>query len=245
MATTTVDLVVPTFNEATTLFDNILRLHSYVSTLNECEATIVIVDNGSTDATVSVAERLCTGIPNVKLLCIREKGRGRALRTAWSSSRADVIGYIDADLSPDIYSIGRMLEALISGACHMVIASRLLSGAQVTRSFKRECASRCYNCLRRVLFPSSIRDAQCGLKLITRETAQRVIALTRSHGWFFDTEVLLLAESAGLVVQEIPIRWEESDASRVNILRTAIEEGVGLFALKLRTLQARSRLRKS
>ena len=203
---------------------------------------MVIADNASTDRTLAVAQKLTTYYPRVSVLHLEEKGRGRALKAAWLASEADVLAYMDVDLSTNLWSFLPLVAPLATGHSDLAIGSRLLRGAMVTRQWKRELISRCYNLLIKAMFANRFSDAQCGFKAIKRSVAQELLPQVEDGEWFFDTELLLLAEERGLRISEVPVDWIEDLDSRVQIASTAVKDVKGL--LRMRTSRLRHQLSK-
>lgn len=229
--TTTVDLVVPVFNEESSLAES-------VETLLEAdlgtgtEVRIVIADNASTDSTPTIAEALARSHDRVCSVRLEEKGRGRALKQVWSESDADVLAYTDVDLATDIRALGPMVEVIRSGLADVAIASRLLPGLAIERGMKREIISRCYNRLLRVSLGTGFSDAQCGLKAVSAEAAKQLLPVIEDTGWFFDTELLARAEWAGLRVHEFGADWTDDPDSSVDVVSTAWEDIKGIVRLR-------------
>jgi glycosyltransferase involved in cell wall biosynthesis len=233
----TVEIVVPTHNEAHVLEARIMRLHRYLTERFPLPWRITIADNGSTDGTSVVARRLARTTPGVGVLVLPAAGRGGALRAAWLRSRADIVAYTDVDLSTDLDALFPLVAPLISGHSDVAVGSRLASGARTDRGPKRELISRAYNRLLKLVLRTPVRDAQCGFKAITATTARQLLPTVRDDGWFFDTELIIRAKRAGMRVFEVPIDWVDDDDSRVKILRTALDDlrGVARLALRERT----------
>jgi glycosyltransferase involved in cell wall biosynthesis len=230
----TVDVVIPVYNEERALPASVATLCDYLETYFPYSWRIVIADNASTDRTLAVAEALAAHHPQVRVLHLDRKGRGRALRRAWLESDADVVAYMDVDLSTTLESFLPLVSPLITGHSDLAIGSRLLRGAAVTRQWKREVISRCYNLLIKLLFRNRFSDAQCGFKAIKGATARRLLPLVENNEWFFDTELLLLAEERGLRIYEVPVDWIEDLDSRVRIAATALEDIKGLLRVRAR-----------
>lgn len=199
---------------------------------------LVIANNGSTDRTLEIARQLAREHRRVRVLDVAEQGRGRALQRAWQSSPAAVLSYMDVDLSTDLAAFPSLIGAVASGDFDLAIGSRLLPGARVQRRWKRELTSRGYNRLVRALVHTRLADAQCGFKAISRTAAQALLPQVQDPGWFFDTELLVLAERLGYRICEIPVHWVEERDSRVNIFSTALADLRGLLRLR-RQLAAR------
>src|SRR5918998_866781 len=227
-----VEVVVPVYNEQEALPKSIPALCAYLETYFPYRWSVVIADNASTDATLSVAEGLASAYPGVSVLHLNEKGRGRALKAAWSASEADIVAYMDVDLSTNLWSFLPLVAPLATGQSDVAIGSRLLRGAMVTRQWKREVISRCYNVLIKALFGNGFSDAQCGFKAIKRSVAQELLPQIEDGEWFFDTELLLLAEERGYRVSEVPVDWVEDLDSRVEVASTALEDVKGLLRVR-------------
>lgn len=230
----TVEVVVPVYNEEPVLERSIRRLHDYLDTQFPFAWRIVIADNGSTDRTREVGRQLAVALDRVELFVVSAKGRGRALRETWSRSTADVVAYVDVDLSTGLTGLLPLVAPLVSGHSDVAIGSRLSEGSVVARGPKREVISRSYNLLLRTLFAVRFRDAQCGFKAVRSDVARRLIPVVRDDAWFFDTELLLLAEHNGLRVHEVPVDWVDDPDSRVDVRSTAMDDLRGVWRV-LRT----------
>ena len=233
-----VEVVVPVYNEEEALPESIPALCAYLETYFPYRWSVLIADNASTDNTLTVAEGLARAYPGVSVLHLDEKGRGRALKAAWLSAEADIVAYMDVDLSTNLWSFLPLIAPLASGHSDVAIGSRLLKGAVVTRQWKREVISRCYNLLIKAMFGNVFSDAQCGFKAIKRSVAHKLLPQIEDNEWFFDTELLLLAEERGYRISEVPVDWVEDLDSRVDITSTAIKDVKGLLRMR------RSRLRR-
>jgi glycosyltransferase involved in cell wall biosynthesis len=230
-----VEVVVPVYNEAAALERSIQCLHQYLSASLPFSWKIVIADNASTDATWSIAARLAGRLDGVRAIHLNAKGRGRALRAAWSASDADVLCYMDVDLSTDLRALLPLVAGLVSGHAEVAIGSRLTAGSRVTRSRKRELISRAYNRLLRAVLRARFSDAQCGFKAVRADVAPALLDQVSDEGWFFDTELLMAAQRAGLRIHEVPVDWTEDPDSRVDISSTAVEDLRGVARLALQS----------
>jgi putative flippase GtrA len=226
-----VDIVVPVYNEAGDLEPSVRRLRAYLDDRFPYPARITIADNASTDATWSIARQLAAGLPGVRAIHLGQKGRGRALRTAWLASDAPVLAYMDVDLSTGLDALLPLVAGLRSGHSQLAIGSRLAPGAQVIRGPKREVISRCYNLILRTVLGAGFRDAQCGFKAIRADVAGELLPLVEDQAWFFDTELLILAERAGLRILEVPVDWVDDPDSRVHLRSTAMADLCGVWRL--------------
>ena len=228
-----VDIAVPVFNEKRTLEGSIRRLHGFLSNGFPLSWRITIADNGSTDGTRAVARRLSYDLRGVEALAVPRRGRGAALHAAWSTDVAQVVSYMDVDLSTDLDALLPLVAPLLSGHSELAIGTRLHRAACVERSFKRELISRSYNRLLRLALRVRFSDAQCGFKAIRADVARQLLPLVHDEGWFFDTELLVLAQRRGLRIHEVPVDWVEDSDSRVQIVPTALADLRGVARLLL------------
>jgi putative flippase GtrA len=219
-----VEIVVPVFNEERDLEPSVRRLHAYLREQFPFSATITIADNASSDATWSVATALADELPEVRAVHLDAKGRGRALRQTWTDSNAQVVAYMDVDLSTDLAALLPLVAPLLSGHSDVAIGSRLARSSRVVRGPKREFVSRCYNLILRTALGTRFSDAQCGFKAMRAECARALLPHVLDSAWFFDTELLVLAERSGLRIAEVPVDWVDDPDSRVDIVATAIAD---------------------
>ena len=207
------------------------RLHGYLSAGFPFSWRIVVADNASTDRTLAVARRLSYELPGVEAIHLAAKGRGRALRRAWSSSDARVLCYMDVDLSTDLSALLPMVAPLLSGHSELAIGSRLSAGSRVTRGHRREFISRTYNRILHLVLRARFTDAQCGFKAIRSDAAAVLLPLVSDEEWFFDTELLMLAQRHGMRIHEVAVDWVEDSDSRVDIVATALADLRGVVRL--------------
>jgi putative flippase GtrA len=220
--------VVPVRNEERDLAPSIRRLVTYLRTSFPFSAQVTIADNGSTDGTWPIAVDLERTFSEVRAVQLAQPGRGRALRAQWSASRAEVVSYMDVDLSTDLKALLPLVAPLLSGHSDVAIGTRLARGARVVRGPRREVISRCYNLLLRAALGARFSDAQCGFKAIRTDRARALLPLTRDTSWFFDTELLVLAQRAGLRIHEVPVDWIDDTDSRVDVVATALGDLRGI-----------------
>jgi glycosyltransferase involved in cell wall biosynthesis len=232
----TIDIVVPVYNEERTLAASIATLVDFVRGAEMFTASIVIADNASVDRTLGVAHELAERFAEVRVLHLPRKGRGGALRAAWSASRADIVSYMDVDLSTNLRFFPLLVHGLSIGY-DVAIGSRLLQASQIKRSLKREVLSRIYNGIVKGLFLNRFSDAQCGFKALRRQVAAELLPVVEDDAWFFDTELLLQAERRGYRIFEVPVEWIEDLDSRVAIVPTALADLRGLLRVRLAELR--------
>lgn len=223
------DVAVPAFNEQAGLERGIRTLHRYLTENFDGSWRITIADNASTDDTSVIADRLAAELPEVIATHLLAKGRGRALKKVWLESPAEIVAYVDADLSTDLDALPPLIAPLLSGHSDIAIGTRLARSSRVVRGAKREFISRGYNLLLRGAMSVRFSDAQCGFKAVRREVAQQLLPLIEDDGWFFDTELLIIAERSGLRIHEVPVDWIDDPQSTVQLGQTAREDVKGMF----------------
>jgi putative flippase GtrA len=226
----TLDVVIPVFNEERSL---VASVEAVVALLDDLPlvSTVTVADNASTDRTGALADQLAARHPGVRVVHLEEKGRGRALKAAWSSSDADVLVYMDVDLSTDLNALLPLVAPLLTGHSDLAIGSRLARTSRTVRGPRREIVSRGYNYLLRGAMRARFSDAQCGFKAIRRDVADRLLPLVHDDAWFFDTELLVVAERSGLRIHEVPVDWVDDPDSSVDVLRTALDDLRGMARL--------------
>jgi len=228
-----VDIVLPVHNEEGDLAASTRSLRSYLDSVIPFPTVVTIVDNGSTDTTYSIASELALELEGVRAIRIETKGRGSALRCAWSRSEARVVAYMDVDLSTSLNALLPLIAPVVSGHAPVAIGTRLAHGSRIVRSQKREVISRLYNLVLKVALRSKFTDAQCGFKAVDAEVARSLMSDVQDNEWFFDTELLVRAQRRGIRIDEIPVDWVENTDSRVQIVRTAVQDLKGVVRLML------------
>jgi len=226
-----VEIVVPVYNEAEHLTERITELRRFLDDSFPFRALVTVVDNASTDATAAIAAQLAHTLPGVAAVHLPRKGRGYALRSAWSTSTAPVVAYMDVDLSTSLSALLPLVTPLLSGHSDIAIGTRLAKGARVVRGPKRELISRAYNHIVKVLLRGRFSDAQCGFKALRRDAAAELLPLVEDDEWFFDTELLVTAQRLGMRLLEVPVEWVDDPDSRVQILHTAVSDLRGVWRL--------------
>jgi putative flippase GtrA len=227
--TTVLDVVVPVHNEEAQLAASVRRLHDHLEQTFPYPFRITVADNASTDGTWEIAQRLANTLAEVAAVRLTEKGRGRALNQVWSRSDATVLAYMDVDLSTDLDALWPLVAPLLSGHSDVAIGTRLHRSSRVVRGPRREVISRCYNLVLRAALGLRASDAQCGFKAIRAEVAAELLPLIQDTTWFFDTELLVLAERSGLRIHEVPVDWVDDPDSRVDIVSTARDDLRGVW----------------
>ncbi|MFF2298711.1 glycosyltransferase [Arthrobacter sp. NPDC058127] len=225
------DVTIPVFNEERDLEECLRRLHGHLRESFPHGFRITVADNASTDGTLKIAERVARELPELAVVHLEEKGRGNALRKVWLASPSPVLAYMDVDLSTDLAALAPLLAPLISGHSDLAIGTRLTRNSRVVRGPKREFISRSYNLMLHSLMGARFSDAQCGFKAIRADVAQQILPHTMDNSWFFDTELLVLAERCGLRVHEVPVDWIDDPNSSVDVVRTALADIRGMVRL--------------
>lgn len=229
-------IVLPTYNEEKVVKENTLKVYDFCQkNLKDYDWQILIADNGSIDETPKIAKELSKNYPKILFFHIPERGRGYALKKAWKDYEADIYTYMDIDLATDLNYFPLLIKAISEENFDLAIGSRLKKESKVERSLKREILSRIYNFLLKIFFQPSFKDAQCGFKAISKKVAQKILPKIKNNNWFFDTELLILAEKVGFKIKEIPVEWIETRKvvrkSTVKVLSTAWEDIKGMIRL--------------
>ena len=237
------DIVLPVLNEEHDLARAVEKLSAFLAdNLLEYDCRIVIADNGSTDSTPAICRQLSQDTPRVGFIRLEERGRGRALKRAWAERDADLVSYMDVDLSTGLEALPLLVRAVDHEGYDVAIGSRLARGAQVVgRPLKREIISRAYSLMVRTMFWTGFLDPQCGFKVLNRRTSHSVVGVVRDNGWFFDSEMLIIAEKNGYRIKEVPVHWIDDPDSRVDIVRTAYGDLKGILRLRAGGLRRASR----
>lgn len=218
------DLVLPVYNERDVVAASITTVHSHLAANIQYEWRILVADNGSTDGTAEAVEELSGSMDRLDLLRIDRKGRGRALRTAWLCSQADVVAYMDIDLATRLDAFQPLVAAIAEDGYDIAVGRRFGPGATVTgRRLIREITSRGFNKLVQILFGATVVDMQCGFKAMSRGAADRLLPEVVDDEWFFDTELLVRAERCGCRIQMVPVHWTDDPNSHVRIVSDAVE----------------------
>lgn len=235
----TFEVTIPVLNEEETLAKQVRVLHNFLSRNfpDKNQWSIVIADNGSTDRTPEIALGLGEELPEIRLVKVPEKGVGLALKTSWSASRADMVGYMDLDLATDLQHFVQAYNAIASEGFDLVYGSRLHPRSKVIgRTLKREITSRVFNWILKIYLGTRFSDGMCGFKWLKREHVKPLMeGGAVSNGWFFSTELLTIAEWKGLKMCELPVKWTDDAAnSKVNIPRLAKQYLNAMAILKKR-----------
>lgn len=225
-------VTIPVWNEEHQLRNTVTTLHQFLASHIQSSWEITIAENGSTDRTPDIAAALTSEFENVRAVFSKAPGRGGALKRVWMETQADILSYMDADLSTDLKHFPALIAGLIAGDYDVATGSRLLNSSATRRSWKREVLSRCYNKLANSLVPVPVSDCQCGFKAITRAAAADLLPLICNENWFFDTELLVLAQHRGFRTLELPVRWIENRKTHVKMLPTSFELFKGLLRLR-------------
>jgi glycosyltransferase involved in cell wall biosynthesis len=233
---TSVDVVVPVYNEEEALPRSISVLREFLAgEAFPYEWRIVIADNASVDGTPEASRRLAEQFPGeVVYVRIEEKGRGRALKRTWSDSPMEIVSYMDVDLSTGLEAFPLLISAIAEEGYALAVGSRLLPDSRVNRSLGRRALTISYKLIIKAMLWTRFSDAQCGFKAARADVARLLIPLIEDNNWFFDTEMLILAEKAGYRVKDVPVAWVEDVDTRVNVAKTVAEDLLGLARMRLR-----------
>lgn len=240
------DVIIPCLNEEKILEQSITTLRGFLQeTMSDYDYGITIVDNGSKDATLEIAKKLSEEHHDVGYKRLEQRGRGRALKKSWSESDADIVSYMDVDLSTDLKAFRPMIESIANNNFHLATGTRLTKDSETKRCFKRELTSRVYNILIKLILNTKYSDAQCGFKAVDKKTFQKLLPHLRDNEWFLDTELMTIAEKTGHNIFEIPVLWIEDMDSRVNVLDTAVKYIRDLVKIRFRLKNIKNELQKT
>ena len=230
-----IEITIPVLNEEATLRQNVEKVLSFLATQPAPlrDAKLVIADNGSTDQTRTIAESLQSTSPNIRYIRLDQRGVGLALKTSWSRSTADIVGYFDLDLATDLNHMTEVLQAFQQGA-DIVYGTRLHKRSRVIgRTLKREITSRAFNTILKVYLGAKFSDGMCGFKFLRREILPGLRENGAvSDGWFFSTELLYVGQKMGYSLYELPVVWTDDPDSRVNISRLSAQYLKAMQVLK-------------
>jgi len=225
------NVTLPVFNEASCLRESVSRVVRMLDTIEE-SFEVVIVDNGSTDETPQLAKRLAEEDPRIRMIRLEKAGRGAAIKRSWLLTRAQIVSYMDIDLSTDLACFPALIAPLRRQEAPLVVGSRLHKDADVSRCWHRDSISRIYVKLVQHVLGDRLSDFQCGFKAADRRTIGAILPLVQNDSWFFDTELVFVAKRLGFRVSEVPVRWNEDRDSRVRILPTILEDLLGICRLR-------------
>jgi len=232
------EIVLPVFNEESTLETQVTKLDRYLNTFQEdkVQFEILIADNGSTDQTRIIAANLAVTMDRVNLIVVGQKGVGLALRKSWENSSADVVGYMDLDLATDLLHLNEVVRIFMESPVDLVNASRLLPESIVqNRKASRNITSRGFNLILKIVFRTRVSDGMCGFKFIKTQHLNSLVRKgVTSDGWFFATQLLLVAEVSNLEIKEIPVVWTDDGNSKVKIFSLTYEYLIEIYKLKRR-----------
>lgn len=209
-------VVIPAYNEAARLGPTVARIREYLGGRGD-DWQVIVSDDGSTDATIAVAEDAAGGDPRVRVISLgQNRGKGAAVRAGMLAARADRVLFSDADLATPIEELAKLEAALDTGA-DIAIGSRAVAGAdiRVRQHPARELMGRTFNAMVRTLVMGGVKDTQCGFKLFTAEAARDLFGRATIDGFAFDVEVLWLARGRYRVA-EVPIVWRHVEQSKVS-----------------------------
>jgi len=232
MSTPKVRLVIPCLNEVEQLEWSVTTCRDFLAAHFPYRWEVFVADNGSKDGTAELAKSLSERFGDVGYFTIPERGRGRALRKAWSECDADIVAYTDVDLSTELEALEKLCRAIHEDGCDIATGSRLLPQSRIKRGLKREVISRCYNLMIKLVLFTHFSDAQCGFKAVSRRVVDELVPMVEDQAWFFDSEMLILGEKLGYKIADVPVKWIDDDDSRVKIVSTAMEDIRGVWRLR-------------
>ena len=234
-----INIIIPLYNEGKIIAKTIETLiHFLAQSGFPYEYVITLANNASTDNSLMVCEELTRKFRQVRILDLTGKGKGRAIRAAWTTAEAEILTFMDADLSSDLSFFRSLIDAVVVEGYDLATGNRLGKNSKIiNRRFLRSVASRLYNIFIRVLFKTSISDHQCGFKAMSKQAFFSVAPLLEDNAWFFDTELIVMARQQGLKIKPIDIMWSDNTDSKVTLGRTSYEMFRAAWKLKKRLKQ--------
>ncbi|MFA6215730.1 MAG: glycosyltransferase [Patescibacteria group bacterium] len=233
-------IAIPAYNEEKILEKNVLKIFEFCKNNLAGDWQIVIADNKSIDQTSAIGKNLASRHPEIKYLFVGVKGKGAAIKAAWQDFSADVYCFMDADLATDLAALPLLFSGIGEGS-DIVIGSRFHSGSQVERSLVRRVFSLGYHLALKILLQTKIKDMPCGFKAINSKIKESLLPLVLDNEWFFDSELVILAEKKGYKIKEIPVVWHDPregfDKSRVKPVSLALAYFKKILILKKRLKQ--------
>jgi dolichyl-phosphate beta-glucosyltransferase len=238
-------VIVPAYNEAQRLTDNLLTLLGYLQSYRP-DAELIVVDDGSTDGTAQVAEELFARRPDVAARVLRfaeNRGKGHAVRAGLLAAQAPIALFSDADLSTPITELPKVVEPVETGNCEIALGSRALDRSLIGhhQPWRREQGGKVFNAIVRLTTGLPFSDTQCGFKAFRMESARPIIERTEIGGFGFDVELLFLAQRAGLRMLEVPVRWDHYEGSKVHIVRDSLRMFSEVVSLRRRIARGAQR----
>jgi glycosyltransferase involved in cell wall biosynthesis len=227
-------VVIPVYNEEKVLESSIRNIYNYMDKNIKEDWNIIIANNASIDNTKEIADNLTKKFNKVRAVHLSFKGRGNALKYAWSKNKSDVYAYCDVDLATDISHLKELFDSILKGN-NVVTGSRYLNKSKSKRTINRFVFSKGYIYLIKLFFKTQLNDFQCGFKAVDNKIVKEILPKVRNKEWFFDTELLLLAEQSGKYkIKQIPVAWKESKDTKVKIFKTVYDYVKNLIKLKRR-----------
>ena len=217
----TLSLVIPAYNEQARLPYALAQIEAYVCR-EQIDCEVIVVDNGSQDATSAVVQQAAVSFPRLRLVRTDRRGKGCAVRTGTLQARGDVVIFADADLSWSVDDLARFCQ-LVSDASPVVIGSREGVGARrVGEPSYRHLMGRVFNRVVQAVAVPGVEDSQCGFKAFRADAARAIFSRQRIDGFGFDVEVLFVARRRGYPIRVVPLRWEHKENSRVAAVRDTL-----------------------
>lgn len=229
-------IVLPVYNEEKIIKKSITKILNEIKKIKNYEFKILICDNGSNDKTAEISKKISENLI-IDYTFIKYKGRGNAIKTSWLESDADILTYMDIDLSTDIKDLKKLINSCEN--YDLVIGCRYCKESNINRNKFRLFVSKTYNFIIRYFFKSNIKDFQCGFKAITKNKGKKILKLCKNKKWFFDTELVLISEKKQLDIFQLPVKWKESDNSKVNIFIDILDylHCIFLFCFRIKKIK--------
>jgi len=224
-------LVIPAHNEESRLPATLEQVFAFL-TLQNYAAEVIVVENGSTDRTLEIAQSFASRHTQLKVIHTDERGKGLAVKQGMLAARGAFRFFADADFSMPVSEINRFLPPALPD-CDIVIASRETPGAvRYNEPFRRHLSGRIFNALIRLVVLPGLDDTQCGFKCFRARVAEEIFPRQTMPGWSFDVELLYIARRKGYRIKEIGIPWYFNPETKVSLVRDSLRMASDLFAIR-------------
>ena len=224
-----IEITIPTYNEGKIIEKNIDKLFNFLDN-SKLDYNVTIANNASKDNTLIIAKKLARKYKKLIVYHTDKPGRGNALKEVWKKSKADILCYMDADLSTDLPHLNSMVE--LFPKYDIVLGNRLSKYSRTNRRIYRTLLSKGYNKIAKYILRIKTNDLQCGFKGIKKKVFMDIVNYTSDDNWFFDSQLIVWGEKKGYKIAEIPIKWIERKASKVKIRSTVTNYLKNLWKLR-------------
>ena len=231
MTTPLLSIVIPAYNEEKRLSNTLNKISTFLDK-QDYSAEIVVVENGSSDRTLELANEFKKQVSYLRVFHEDQNGKGRAVKRGMLEAKGDYRFICDADLSMPIEEVNNFIPPVLEDV-EISIASREAPGAvRYNEPEYRHFVGRVFNTLVRILALPGLHDSQCGFKCVRGDIAEEIFPFIKIYGWAFDVEMLFIARKRGYKIQEVPIPWYYQDQSKINVLSDSFKMLTDLLQIR-------------